>query len=144
MTALEGPVLLFAFAVSSMAGLLFGCAPALLAARSNPGEALKGGGQFAAGGHGYHRVRAALASGQMALSLIVLIAAGLLLRSFWRLQQLDLGFRKDHVLTVQLKLPPTPSSDDGRASRFLREVVEQTSHLPGVRWAAAVDAPSAE
>src|ERR1700691_4336052 len=98
---LDGHVLIVALAATTLAGLLFGCAPAWYASRVDPGEALKDGGRTGTGGS-HHRVRRILVVGELALALSLLTGAGLAMHSFWNLTQVDLGLRTDHVLSFNL------------------------------------------
>jgi len=99
------PVLLFTVTATTLAGALFGCAPALQATRVNPNETLKEGGRTGTSG-GRHRLRRILVVAEFALALTLLAAAGLAMHSFWNVTRVDLGIRKDHVLTFFLPVPP--------------------------------------
>jgi putative ABC transport system permease protein len=121
--AIDGPVLLFTLAVSVVTGLVFGVAPALQSARLAPVDALQSGGRTAtsSGGH----LRSVLVAAEIATALVVLSGAGLLLRSFARLHEVDPGFLTDSVVTSPLPLPPSryPTPED--QARFYARVVER-------------------
>src|ERR1700683_3790077 len=101
---LNPPVLGFSLAASTLAGLLFGCAPAWYATRVDPAEALKEGGRSGTGA-GRHRLRRVLVIGEFALALTLLTGAGLAIHSFWNLTRVDLGVNTTHILTFFLPVP---------------------------------------
>jgi len=127
-------VLAFSLAISIFSGILFGLAPALHASRSDLNESLKEGGRGSTASHG--RTRSALVVAEVGLSLILLIGAGLLVKSFIRLMQVDPGFDASHLLVFNVGLPPysTPAQQDD----FYHQVVERLQTLPGVESAGAV------
>ena len=108
--SLNIPILLFTLAATTLAGLLFGCAPAWYASRVDPAEALKEGGRSGMGA-GRHRLRRVLVVGEFALALSLLAGAGLAIHSFWNLMRVDLGIQSDHVLTFFLNVPDTRPKD---------------------------------
>jgi putative ABC transport system permease protein len=101
---LDTPVLAVTLVAATLAGIVFGCAPAWYASRIDPGEFLKDGGRSSTGA-GSHRLRRALIMGEFALALSLLAGAGLAMHSFWNLTRVDLGVRTDHVLTFRLTQP---------------------------------------
>jgi predicted permease len=103
--SVSGSVLLFAFALAAITTLLFGALPAWRAAHADPATLLQGGLRRNTPGRGQHRMHAALVIGETALSLVLLVGAGLLIRSFDRVMHSDLGFRPDHLLTFRAFLP---------------------------------------
>ncbi len=132
---LDSRVLLFTFAISLVTGLLAGLAPALKIARGRFSEALKEGGRGLSGG----RVRAQgiFVAVEMALALVLLIGAGLMIRSLAALWQVDPGFRADNLTTFTLSLPPSWRSSEPPALRAsLRELSEKLSTTPGVSAAS--------
>ncbi|QSQ17730.1 ABC transporter permease [Myxococcus landrumensis] len=136
----DGRVLAFALCVSLATGVLFGLLPALQASRPDLNAVLRqtGGGKLAGG----QRSRDALVVGEVALALVLLIGAGLLLRTLWRLQDVDPGFREESVLTWSLSLPGNKYPDEARQGAFFQQVAERVASLPGVRSAgAATDLP---
>jgi putative ABC transport system permease protein len=129
---IHGPVLLFALAVSLLAGGLFGLLPALQASKPNLAESLKEGGRSATEGRRARRLSELLVISEVALSLVLLCGTGLLLKSLLRLQSVDLGFQPGNALVMRLDLPDTRYSDDEQRIAFVREVIERVSGLPGV------------
>jgi len=127
-------VLVFSVAVSLLSGMLFGVAPALHGFGINLTRALKAGERGSSGKHG--RTRSMLAVAEIALSLILLVGSGLLVKSFGRLLRVDPGFDASGLLVFNLGLPPT--SLVSQQDDFYRQVVERLRQLPGVRSAAAV------
>jgi predicted permease len=103
--SVSGFVLLFAFALAAITTVLFGALPAWRAAQADPATLLQGGLRRNTPGRGQHRLHAALVIGETALSLVLLVGAGLLIRSFDRVMHSDLGFRADHLLTFRAFLP---------------------------------------
>jgi putative ABC transport system permease protein len=132
---LDGRVLLFTLAVSLATGLLFGLVPALAGTGRRLGEALKEGGRAVAGGVRGRLVRDALVLAQVALTLVLLLGAGLLIQSFARLRAVDPGFRPQGVLTARLDLPQTKYPDPQRQVVFYRGLLERVRTLPGVEQA---------
>src|ERR1700712_2474119 len=100
----DARVLLFTVAVAVATGLLFCMAPMLQSVRQPVSEALKAAGGRTMGSVGANRFRSALVVSEVALALILLIGSGLLVRAFWKLQQVDAGIRADHILTARISL----------------------------------------
>ena len=138
-------VLLFALGVSIFAGACFGLAPALQAARLDPIHVLRQEGRGSKGSRGQTWTLNALVVTEFALSLVLLIAAGLLLRSFWDLFKVQPGFNPEHVMAVQTWLPgPNDPSADiygtaAKESVLLREMLRRSRSLPGVEEVAVAD-----
>jgi predicted permease len=132
-------VLTFTFAISLVTGLLFGLAPAWHAAHVVTHESLKEGGRGNTAG-GAQRVRRALIVSEIALSLVLLAGAGLLIKSFIRLQQVDPGFRPDNVLTMRISLPGQRYSKPELVRGFYRDLLTRVRQLPGVEAAGAISA----
>jgi putative ABC transport system permease protein len=132
----DGRVLAVTAAVTLVAGGLFGLVPALRAARQDAVAAIREGGRGRAGGRGAARLRAALVVGQVALALVLLVGAGLLVRSFRNLRTFDLGFRPAGVVTLQVNLPGA-SYETGDALRaFYASFLDRLESIPGVNSAA--------
>jgi putative ABC transport system permease protein len=131
-------VLFFALGVSVLAGTLFGLAPALQAARLDPSHALRLESRGSKGSRGQTWTLSALVVTEFALSLVLLIAAGLLLRSFWDLFKARLGFDPENVMAVRLWLPvPNDPTTDiygtpAQQAQFTREILRRGRSLPGV------------
>jgi len=138
-------VLLFALGVSVFAGAIFGLAPALQAGLVDPSNMLRQEGRGSKGSRSQTRTRSALVVSEFALSLVLMIAAGLLLRSFWNLYKERLGFNPQNVIAVQtwLPVPNNPESDIYRTATqeatLLREILRRARSLPGVEEVAVGD-----
>jgi len=130
------PVLGFTLAATVLSGVLFGCAPAWHAARLNLNEVLKEGGRSSSGAS-RHRLRRALVVIEFALALTLLAGAGLTIHSFWNLRQVDLGIRKDHVLTFSLPIPNDRFSTPEQITGFYNLLLEKMETIPGVTQASA-------
>ena len=135
---LDGRVLAFTFFVSLLTGIVFGLAPALRASRVDLNEVLKEGGRGAIGGgtfgSGHHKIRDLLVIVEVALSLVLLIGAGLLLRSYQRIQNASPGFNVQNVLSFRLSLPPAKYKGVP-VTGFFTQLVERVKALPGVEAA---------
>lgn len=135
--AIDGRVLLYTLGISVLTGVLFGLVPALRATRADANLALRGRSRMDAGGAGPQRIRAAFVVGEIAISLVLLIGAGLLIRSFMRLRDNEMGFRMDHIVTARVSIPEEKYPDDARVSRFYDQLLEKVRAVPGVEEAAA-------
>jgi putative ABC transport system permease protein len=124
-------VLLFTLAVSVLTGILFGLAPALQATKTNLTDALKEGGRSLVGGRG--RLRSALVAVEIALSLVVLVGAGLLVQSFTRLLKVERGFVTENLVTANLVM--VQYKDGQRRAAVLNQVLERIRQIPGVEFA---------
>jgi putative ABC transport system permease protein len=139
-TRLNLPVLLFTLSVTMLAGLLFGCAPAIYASRANPNEALKSGGH-AGLGVGRHRLQQLLVIGELALALSLITGAGLTIHSFVNLMHVDSGIGTDHVLTFYLGVPETQPKGSERIIAFYKQMLSSIKSVPGVISASAQTTP---
>ncbi len=135
---LAWPVFLFTAGISLATGFFFGLAPALQATNPRLNETLKEGDRGGTSGPARHRVRDLLVIAEVALSLLLLVGAGLLIRSFVRLRAVDPGFRPEHVLTVSIPLPASRYPDPAQQARFFQRLLKRVRELPGVRSAGAV------
>ena len=133
---IDAVVLTFTLVLSLAAGLLFGLWPALRASRRDPQKTLQGGSRTASGAH--RRTHGALVLVESALSLLLLVGAGLLLRSLSRVLSQEVGFRSDGVITMGLSLPPVRYAGPEARLRFVDRALESLRALPGVRSAAAI------
>ena len=133
---INGSVLAFTFGVSLVTGILFGVAPLWRAVRVDPNISLKAGGRSGQSDGGLylrrHRLRGLLVVSELALSLMLLIGAGLLVGSFVRLQSVAPGFTTEHVLTMQIAATDPKYRDDKALANLYREIEERVAHLPGV------------
>src|SRR4029077_8598390 len=134
--AMDTRVLLFMVATSVLTGILFGIFPALQLSRTNVNETLRDEGRGSTGGHRRVQLRGLLVVGQVALSLMLLIGAGLLVRSFSRLLRVDPGFDPQNVLTMNVSLPTVKYADTQKQILFFDDLLRRVSALPGVRGAA--------
>ncbi|HET9266008.1 MAG TPA: ABC transporter permease [Vicinamibacterales bacterium] len=135
--SIDRQVLAYVVGASVFTSLLFGLVPALHASRRDSSGHLKEGGRSGADGRRGGRVRAALAVGELAIALVLLVGAGLLIRSFISLNSEDPGFVTRGVLTLRLQLPPAAYGEPARISSFYEQLVERMEGLPGVESAAA-------
>ena len=131
-------VLLFTFAVALLVGLVFGLVPALKASRTGLNDVMKEGGRSGAAGPRRNRVRSLLIASEIALSLMLLIGAGLLIRSFVKLQSVDPGFRADNVLSLRLSLVGQKYANVDARAEFYRRLWERLNTTPGIEAAGGV------
>jgi putative ABC transport system permease protein len=131
--SLDGRILLFTLALTLLTGLLFGLAPALQAGQLNLNEVLKEGGRSGGTSRRQRRLRDALVISEVALALVLLVGAGLLMRSFWKLQQTDSGFNPERVLTASLTLPHARYGDESKVAAFQQQLLERLGALPGAQ-----------
>jgi putative ABC transport system permease protein len=130
--SMDGRVLAFAMVLSVGTSILFGIIPALHAVHVDPQQSLKEGGRGAGASRGHRRLQSALIVSQMALAIMLLIGAGLLVRSFARLLRTDPGFRQDRVLAMTVPLPLSAYPHASQIRGFFEELLNRTSSLPGV------------
>ena len=134
---LDARVLVFTFGLSLLTGVLFGLVPALQTSKLDLGETLKEGGRGSSGGRRTDRIRSAFIVAEVALTLVLLIGAGLLIRSFWHLQQVSPGFKTDHLLTLQLRLSGSKYREGTQVASFYQQLQERLAAIPGVESASA-------
>jgi putative ABC transport system permease protein len=135
---LDGRVLFFALSVSVITGWLFGLIPALQLARPDLQTFLKEGARGSGEGSRWNRVRGGFVVAQVALSLVMLVSAGLLLRSFDKLLKVNVGFRPEQLLTLEYRLPRTKYKEPAAQWNFHHQLVEQLQQVPGVQSASLV------
>jgi putative ABC transport system permease protein len=138
-TGLDSRVLGFTLAISLVTGVLFGLAPALGAARQNLSAAIREGGQRGGRSTSQRRLGRGLVAGELAVVMVLLVGAGLVLRSLVRLNEVDPGFRPQGLIAWQLLLPPTRYPNATAQRAFYHSVVDQVAGLNGVRSAALVN-----
>jgi putative ABC transport system permease protein len=129
---LQPMVLLFTLGLAIVTGLVFGVIPAIAVIRGNTASFLKDDSTRGTAGTGTRLARAALVVGETALALMLLVGAGLLIKSFSRLQSVDPGFSTDNVLTAQIALPASRYPDPARITAFWERLVAKARELPGV------------
>ncbi len=134
--SLDGRVLAFTFGLSVAVGLLFGTLPALRASQTALTEALKAGSRTLGGSFGANRLRASLIISQVALTVVLLAGAGLLIKSFVRLQQTPLGFRPERLLTARIALPRSAYTTPPQRLSFADRLLEELRRQPGMQEVA--------
>jgi putative ABC transport system permease protein len=135
---IDGRVLAFTLTVSLLTGLIFGLVPSLQASKPDLNNTLKEGGRGTTGGAGGLRVRNLLVVSEIALSLVLLVGAGLLIRSFMRLQQFDLGFNPNNLATMRIQLPGTKYREPAQVDAFYKQLFERIESVPGVKSVGAI------
>ncbi len=130
-------VLVVAVGATTLAGVLFGCAPAWYASRVDPGESLKDGGRTGTSS-GSHKLRRGLIIGEFGLALSLLAGAGLAIHSFWNLTRVDLGVRTDHVLTFRLQQPPARFETPAQMDSYYQQMLSGLRSVSGVSSATVV------
>jgi putative ABC transport system permease protein len=136
--ALDTNAFLFALLVSIGSGILSGIAPSLLSSRTNVAGTLKEGGRGSTIGRGRHRMRAALVVGEVSLALVLLVGAGLLVRSFQGLLSVNESYQPERLLTMNMSLPDTQYAKDADRLNFHERVQQRISTIPGITAAAQV------
>jgi predicted permease len=130
---LDWQVVVFAVGVAVLTGIVCGLAPAFAAIRTNVNETLKEGGRTGTAGGGHARLRSALVVAEVAVALVLLAASGLLLRSFEKMREVDLGFQPDHTLVASYSLPQKQYVTQAAIDEFNHELVRRVRQLPGVK-----------
>ena len=133
-------VLIYAAAVTLGTGIIFGLAPALTASRTNLNESLKAGGASSTAESGRRRLRNGLVVSEIALALVLLSGAGLLVRTFLRLMQVDLGIDPTNVVTMEIDLPQYKYDTTIQQTAFFRQLLQRVGSAPGVK-SAGIEQP---
>jgi putative ABC transport system permease protein len=141
---IDGWVLAFTLGVSLLTGIIFGLVPALSASKLDVNEALKEGGRASTGGIARHRVRSLLVVSEIALALVLLIGAGLLIKSIWKLRTVDPGFNPESLLTMRIELPETRYKEIPKQIQFRERALEAVNALPGTQAAMISELPMTE
>ncbi|HEU4391795.1 MAG TPA: ABC transporter permease [Blastocatellia bacterium] len=139
----DGSVLVFALGVSLLTGIIFGLIPALSASRVNLSDALKEGGRSPGGSAARSRLRRILVVSELAIAVVLLIGAGLLIRSFLLLRSVRPGFEPSNVVTMRIELPEARYREIPAQNQYREQVLEQVRSLPGVESAMVSELPLA-
>ena len=137
----DGRVLGFTMGISILTGLIFGLVPAWAASRSGVGDALKEGGRSATAGSSRHLMRSTFVVVEFAVALVLLVGAGLLIKTFWNLRSVDPGFNPDRMITMRVELPETRYKDVSLQTRFRKQALAGMNSLPGVQAAMISELP---
>ena len=130
------PVLVFTLLISLLTGILFGLAPAMQASHTDPKKGLQGSRTTTAGRH-QNRLRSALVIAEVSMACVLLVGAGLMLRTFLNLVHLDPGFHEENVLTASISLPRAQYKTDDQRAQFYDNLTSSLNTLPGVESAGA-------
>jgi predicted permease len=136
--SLDYAVVVFTIGITLLTGLLFGALPAFRMSGLQLKDGLAESGERGGTGHRHNRIRSGLVIAEFALSMVLLVGAGLLVRSFARLLDVDVGFDTGNIITAQIALPARDYSEPGQRVRFFEALVERVQRLPGVSAASAI------
>ncbi|HYV05554.1 MAG TPA: ABC transporter permease, partial [Blastocatellia bacterium] len=134
----DSRVLGFTYLIAVTTGIIFGLAPAMEASKPDLNETLKEGSRGSTGGIGRRRIRSTLVVTEVALTVLLLIAAGLMLKSFYSLQRVNPGFNPENTLTMLVNLPTVKYSGDREIRSFYEQALDRIKSLPGVKAAAVI------
>ena len=134
-------VLGFTLGISILTGLVFGLAPALAAARERIGDALKTVGKSATAGSARQRLRSTFVVIELAVALILLVGAGLLIKTFWKLNSVEPGFNPDRLITMRVELPETRYKDVASQTRFRQQILSGMNSMPRTQAAMISELP---
>ncbi|HEX5604679.1 MAG TPA: ABC transporter permease [Pyrinomonadaceae bacterium] len=135
---IDASILAFSFGLSLLTGLIFGLAPALQSSKLDLNEALKEGGRQTSAGSG-HRLRSAMVVSEIALAVVLLIGAGLMMKSLLRLLRTNIGFQTENLLTMTVIAPPTKYTDVNQQINFHDQLRQRVQALPGVASVGTVN-----
>src|SRR5687768_252144 len=135
---IDSTILAFSFGLSMLTGIVFGLAPAIQASRPDLNQVLKEGGRSTTGG-ARHRLRNALVTTEIALAVVLLVGAGLMMKSLLKLLQSNVGFNPENVLTMTVAVPPAKYTDGDRQVSFFDQLNDRVRTLPGVNDAGTVN-----
>jgi putative ABC transport system permease protein len=139
--AIDGRVLIFTLGISLLTGLIFGLIPALHSSKLNINEALKEGGRSSTTGGSRGRLRSVLVVSELALALVLLIGAGLLIKSLFLLRDVKTGFHPENLLTMRLELPEARYKEIPKQMQFRNSLIEAVNSLPGAQAALISELP---
>ena len=134
-------VLAFTLGISVLTGLIFGLVPAWAASRGQVGDALKEGGRSATAGSARQRLRSAFVVVELAVALVLLVGAGLLVKTFWKLRSVEPGFNPDNLITMRVELPESRYEDVPTQTRFRKQALAGMNSLPRVQAAMVSELP---
>jgi len=132
-------VLAFTFGLSMLAGIIAGLAPVWHSTQTNLNDALKAGGRGDSGSSSHNRLKSTLIVAEVALSLVLLIGAGLMVRSYVEMMRADLGIKSENVLALQISLPPESYKEDNKKTALYEQLLARVAALPGVAKVGAVN-----
>jgi predicted permease len=135
---IDSNILAFSFGLSLLTGIVFGLAPAIQSSRPDLNEVLKEGGRTTAGG-ARHRLRSVLVTTEIAMAVVLLVGAGLMMKSLLKLLQSNIGFNPENVLTMTVTLPALKYTDAGKQVSFYDQLNDRVQSLPGVNGAGTVN-----
>ena len=136
---IDWKVLAFTLFLSLFTSFVFGLAPALQASKLDLNETLKEGGRGNSGGSKANHLRSLLVVTEIALALVLLIASGLMIKSFLRLQNVNPGFNPENLITLEMQLPESKYADKDRQAIFQQQLVQRVAQVPGVKSVGTVD-----
>ncbi|MCI0489560.1 MAG: ABC transporter permease [Blastocatellia bacterium] len=136
---IDSRILGFTFAIAIITGVIFGLAPALAVSKPDLNSALKEGSRSLAMSSGWRNLREVLVISELALAFVLLVAAGLMVRSFARLSHIDPGFKSEGVLTMRVNLPSSRYAENEQVAGFIREALERIEALPEVQSAGTTN-----
>ena len=137
----DGRVLGFTLGISVLTGLIFGLVPAWTASRGHVGDALKESGRSSTAGSARQRLRSAFVVVELAVALVLLVGAGLLVKTFWNLRSVEPGFNPENLVTMRVELPETRYEDVASQTRFRKQVLAGMNSLPNVQAAMISELP---
>jgi putative ABC transport system permease protein len=137
----DGKVLAFTFGLSLLTGLVFGIVPAWTSTRVGTSESLKEAGRSATGSGGQQRWRSTFVVVELAIALVLLVGAGLLVKTFWNLRNVQPGFNADHLLTMRVELPEARYKEVDKQTRFRNQALTALNSLPGTQAAMISELP---
>jgi len=137
----DARVLGFTFGISLLTGIVFGLLPAWTATRGGVSEGLKEGGRSATAGSARQRLRSLFVVAELAVALILLVSAGLLIKTFWKLRSVEPGFNPDHLLTMRVELSEARYKEKDKQTRFRTQALAAINSLPGVQAAMVSELP---
>ncbi|MCM3905699.1 MAG: ABC transporter permease [Pyrinomonadaceae bacterium] len=135
---IDSSILAFSFGLSLLTGIVFGLAPAIQSSRPDLNEVLKEGGRSSAGG-ARHRLRTVLVTTEIAMAVVLLVGAGLMMKSLLKLLETNIGFNPENVLTMAVNLPAAKYTDVGKQVSFYDQLNDRVQSLPGVTGAGTVN-----